>query len=227
MQSRETQDDGAEEQPRQQQEGDAEAHAPLPSQPPLPVDDKGAVQSFNSGQGLPLNCYLPKGRQEAAVADTLSIMGPVALADAHNYSWPELPPCKEKRMDDIIFDPHDQLFRGGAHFPLLVFLGGHCRRSEQALLRRDERRWERKGGGKGGGKDFAEADQGKRAAAAPAKGKGKAPWGKGRASAAEAGKGKGKAASVQAAKGKAKEKPALAEASKSKGPVALAVEEID
>eukprot|EP00974_Lingulodinium_polyedra_P105723 10234603-Lingulodinium_polyedra.AAC.1 len=66
------------------------------------------------------------------------------------------PPWVEKRADMNMFDPEGVLFRGGAHMPLFGFLGSHPRRSDVAILRREQRFCQRKGKtslkGKGKGK---------------------------------------------------------------------------
>ena len=67
-----------------------------------------------------------------------------------------------------LFDPAGVLFRGGAHMPLFGFLGNRPRRSDAAILRREQRFCERKGktslgakGRKGPGDRWGGGGQGK------------------------------------------------------------------
>ena len=53
--------------------------------------------------------------------------------------WPVLPPWKEKRAMMEKVDPQGVLLRGGAHMPLLGFLGYRPRRSEAAINGREKR----------------------------------------------------------------------------------------
>ena len=69
-----------------------------------------------------------------------------------------------------MFDPEGVLFRGGAHMPLFGFLGNRPRRSDAAIVRREQRFCERKGKnslkgkgrqGSGGKSSWGEARGGK------------------------------------------------------------------
>ena len=84
--------------------------------------------------------------------------------------WPELPAWTEKRTTMEMFDPDGVLFRGGAHMPLFGFLGNRPRRSDAAIVRREQRFCERKGKtslkgkgrqGSGGKSSWGEARGGK------------------------------------------------------------------
>ena len=84
--------------------------------------------------------------------------------------WPELPAWTEKRMNLNMCDPQGVLFRGGAHMPLFGFLGNRPRRSDAAIVRREQRFCERKGKtslkgkgrqGSGGKSSWGEARGGK------------------------------------------------------------------
>merc|ERR1712242_603196 len=84
--------------------------------------------------------------------------------------WPKLPAWTEKRAHIDMFDPKGVLFRDGAHMPLFGFLGNRPRRSDAAILRREQRFCERKGKsslkgkgpqGSGGKSSWGEARGGK------------------------------------------------------------------
>lgn len=105
------------------------------------------MRKFNSGQGYVITCYLPKPRVMEAVVETLT-----ATPSVEGHAAMQMPSCKEKRCDDGVFDPAGLLFPTGVHMPLLVFLGDRSRRSEGALVRREEKAAARK---KGSGKDRA------------------------------------------------------------------------
>ena len=61
-----------------------------------------------------------------------------------SWTWPSMPPCRQKLVDITMFDPHSQYFKRGGHMPLMVFLepitsnvgqrapakGGHGRQNE-------------------------------------------------------------------------------------------------
>ena len=65
-----------------------------------------------------------------------------------SWSWPEDVPSKQKLVSFKKFNPEEELFKRGAHAPLMVFLGAgnEARRSKEALRRRaanaDSRGWE-------------------------------------------------------------------------------------
>ena len=46
--------------------------------------------------------------------------------------------CKQKAAVFTKFDPNGQLFRAGAHAPLMVWLGGKSRRLDEALWKREQ-----------------------------------------------------------------------------------------
>ena len=64
-----------------------------------------------------------------------------------SWSWPATPPSKQKPVQFDKFDPHRQMFRRGAHMPLMIYVGGHAdvRRTGEAVRRRkanaDRRGW--------------------------------------------------------------------------------------
>ena len=65
-----------------------------------------------------------------------------------SWTWPSMPPCRQKLIDIKMFDPHRQYFKRGGHMPLMVFVGSHNqqRRTKGACERR-ERRAEQRGWG--------------------------------------------------------------------------------
>ena len=38
-----------------------------------------------------------------------------------SWTWPSMPPCRQKLVDITMFDPHRQYFERGGHMPLMVF----------------------------------------------------------------------------------------------------------
>ena len=66
-----------------------------------------------------------------------------------SWNWPAMPVSRQKLVDDNKFDPRAQMFKGGAHMPLMIFLGSSSagRRTPAAQMRREERA-ERRGWGK-------------------------------------------------------------------------------
>ena len=40
-----------------------------------------------------------------------------------SWTWPSMPPCRQKLIDLKMFDPHEQYFKRGGHMPLMCFLG--------------------------------------------------------------------------------------------------------
>ena len=124
------------------------------------------------GQGFPLTTYRPEHpqRREQFVLWTFTpvfdkdspavagIMGMTRTRDAFpfgvdtsigssSWSWPEAVPSKQKLASFIEFDPEEELFKRGAHAPLMIFLGAgsEVRRSKAAQQRRaanaDRRGW--------------------------------------------------------------------------------------
>ena len=136
--------------------------------------DKTDLDRFNEGSGFALSSYLPrKGPDQVKSSfDTRGCgeRGPAMGTD----NWPKLPAWVEKRANMAMFDPKGILFRGSAHMPLFGFLGTHPRRSEDALVRREQKFCNRKG--KSSLKGKGRQDSG-----------GKSSWGK-----ASGGKGNGK-----------------------------------
>ena len=57
------------------------------------------------------------------------------------WKWPKMPGSKQKLVDPSIYDPTGELFTGGAHMPLLIFLGdaSQTRRTPQARKQRAEK----------------------------------------------------------------------------------------
>ena len=103
--------------------------------------DKTELHELNKGSGFPLRSYLPRGGP-AKVRSAFYIRGcgesrlPQTMA---TDEWPVLPPWKEKRAMMEKVDPQGVLLRGGAHMPLLGFLGYRPRRSEKAINGREKR----------------------------------------------------------------------------------------
>ena len=66
-----------------------------------------------------------------------------------SWTWPSMPPCRQKLIDIKMFDPQSQYFKRGGHMPLMVFVGGHNqqRRTKVACERRHRRAEERGWGG--------------------------------------------------------------------------------
>ena len=79
-------------------------------------------------------------------------------------NWAMLPPCQQKCCEMEKFDPDEELWDAGAHFPTMIFVGyrNQSRRSSSAVKRRqekaDKRGWtadrrHQKGSGRGNGKN--------------------------------------------------------------------------
>ncbi|MCP4242082.1 MAG: hypothetical protein GY772_16115 [bacterium] len=105
------------------------AAAPTPA-----VAGEADLPEHISGQGFRVQSYLGG---EKSMRETLRTAGSQSSAPKTDH-WPALPLCKEKRLDVTKWDPDQCLFRGGSHFPLLVFFGQRSRRSEESLVRREE-----------------------------------------------------------------------------------------
>ena len=41
-----------------------------------------------------------------------------------SWTWPSMPPCRQKLIDIKMFDPRQEYFKRGGHMPLMVFVGG-------------------------------------------------------------------------------------------------------
>ena len=65
------------------------------------------------------------------------------VRDAREKLWP---PVCQRRVDFRKFDSASLLFRSGAHAPLLVWIGFQGRRSEDRIIRREQRASERNWG---------------------------------------------------------------------------------
>ena len=123
------------------------------------------LPEFLDGQGYPIQSYLNGvssleetfARSKQAVTSTRE--GPF---DHRLTPWPRATHVASWWSK---FDPSDELFRGGAHAPLLTYFGEVNRRTPQALHRREQRAIAR---GFGPGSD-------KRSALMQAQGKGPRP----------------------------------------------------
>lgn len=150
---------------------------------PAPVPDSPII-----GQGYPLSSYRPvHARIRSFVgwafepALEFSAVAEVAEAWKHDkdmfptkpddtqkgwptWSLPTMPGIKQKLITKMQFDPENELFKRGAHMPLMIFVGNNCdtRRTPEAHARRGaaaaKRGW---GKGKGKGKS-GETDSGAR-----------------------------------------------------------------
>ena len=58
-----------------------------------------------------------------------------------SWTWPSMPPCRQKLVDITMFDPHRQYFKRGGHMPLMVFFGSYNqqRRTKGACERRERK----------------------------------------------------------------------------------------
>ena len=101
-----------------------------------------ALPRFVKGQGYSLSSHMPGGSVDALAAlqesFALSMEGP------KTQDWVMYPAAVQKPVQEERFDPKGLLFRGGAHRPLLLFLGEKSRRKPEAIQRREERARERK-----------------------------------------------------------------------------------
>ena len=123
-------------------------------------DGVDRLREFVRGQGYPISSYTRGAAawQETMAMTTAAVAAAVKAKSELSSSDPSavMPRCREKHADPSIFDSVDKLFRGGAHVPLMVFVGQRSRRSTEALRRRSQSR-ERPSGhafhhGEGGGK---------------------------------------------------------------------------
>ncbi len=106
--------------------------------------DATALPVFLKGQGYQLASYLP--RKAEAVLAMRETFAP-STEGRLTRDWEVLPPAVQKRLHVEKFDPNRLLFRGGAHMPLLVFLGDKGRRAPEAIQRRELKARERRGRG--------------------------------------------------------------------------------
>jgi hypothetical protein len=114
------------------------------------TDPEPVLQSFNKGQGFSLDSYLPKHGALGAVNRSLAAAA-LAARDNKCVGWDWLPNARETRMQSNMFDPEGILYRGGCHFPLLVYIGFQGFRSNDAMVKREAKRQARKGKSKGKG----------------------------------------------------------------------------
>ena len=98
---------------------------------------------FQKGQGYALTSYLPENRTEFADALEDMFTKSTDINPQLLQSQNLLPKWKQKLVNRNLFDPHDRLFRGGAHMPLLGFLGNFSTRSDERLLARETRNREK------------------------------------------------------------------------------------
>ncbi|MCP4240752.1 MAG: hypothetical protein GY772_09345, partial [bacterium] len=103
------------------------------AEPPA-VAGTDSLPEHISGQGYNLPSYLGG---EKSLRESLQLVH-LSGAMQHTDHWPVLPACKEKRIDVHKWDQDQCLFRAGGHFPLLVFFGERARRTEGAMIRREE-----------------------------------------------------------------------------------------
>jgi hypothetical protein len=95
---------------------------------------------FPKGAGYALKSYVG---QENAFFNTWELTrrnvgttrGSGPVRDIRLPTWPL---CKQKAAVFTKFDPNGQLFRTGAHAPLMVWLGSKPRRSEESLWNREQ-----------------------------------------------------------------------------------------
>ena len=109
--------------------------------------------------------------ERAGVDKAMFPFGVDSSIGSSSWSWPEGPISQQKLASYDLFDPYRQFFQGGAHMPLMVYMGGsnESRRSKSALTRRAAnaaRRgwtWERRQATKveSGSPDGAEHQKGK------------------------------------------------------------------
>ena len=77
-----------------------------------------------------------------------------------SWTWPSMPPCRQKLIDIKMFDPHRQYFKRGGHMPLMWFFGSHSqqRKTPESCARRARRAEERGWGATQRGKNWRSAD---------------------------------------------------------------------
>ena len=91
---------------------------------------------FVAGQGYVLASCLPRGAGALrAMEETFA----PSMEGRLTKVWEVLPVAAQKNIKKAFFDPASLLFRAGAHWPLLVFLGKKSRRSPEAIQRREQR----------------------------------------------------------------------------------------
>jgi hypothetical protein len=95
-----------------------------------------AIQWIPTGLGYPIWSYRPKhpgARQEAHIGSSFDDLLTDEEAEAR------LPESKQKQLRVSMFDPDGRLCQGGAHCPVMLFLGKRSHRSAEALERRQQR----------------------------------------------------------------------------------------
>ena len=102
-------------------EEEAEDHVPG-GECARPIYEK--LHMFLKGQGFPITSYLGPDAKRAASKDVMrELVGlcfnPI-LEDKESAMFPRV---KQKLVDPQKFDPNQQLFAGGVHMPLLVYVG--------------------------------------------------------------------------------------------------------
>jgi hypothetical protein len=94
--------------------------------------DDTELEQLHAGQGYQLKSYVPQKDEDCVqkVHQTFNTRGnggpgtsKKGSVDMDTDSWQQLPVWQEKRANMNFFDPHGELFRGGAHMPLFGFLG--------------------------------------------------------------------------------------------------------
>ena len=78
------------------------------------------LSRFHHGQGYELSKYLPHGSQTEAIETTFTFE---IRGRARTHAWNEIPEINQKKIDEKKVDYDGQLFRMGAHMPLLAFVG--------------------------------------------------------------------------------------------------------
>lgn len=88
---------------------------------------------FEEGAGQPIESYLPKKKPgDTGLAQTvISKLNEslTILTQEEEFPGIRMPPCRAVLIKHWIFDPRKELFKGGAHMPLLVYFGVHLRRN--------------------------------------------------------------------------------------------------
>ena len=110
-----------------------------PSRPGDNVQEHARKQHFKKGQGYKLDSFLPKPsntrpNDNAAVAMEETFQPP-STDWLVTRDWQSFPATVQKACAN--FDPKDLLFRGGAHMPLLLFVGNKPRRSPEGVQNRE------------------------------------------------------------------------------------------
>ena len=95
---------------------------------------------FPKGSGFPFKNYL--GKDDAFFSTweltRRNVGNPQGTGPVRDIRLPIWSLSKQKAAVFTKFDPYGELFRAGAHAPLMVWLGGKSRRSEEALWKREQ-----------------------------------------------------------------------------------------